>query len=31
MSHAAVFITCQIPERSGLPSVVRAMAAGAGV
>src|SRR6476646_3337069 len=23
MSHAAVFITCQIPDKSGLPSAVR--------
>src|SRR5687767_3202552 len=26
MSHAAVLTTCQMPERSGLPSAVRGMA-----
>ena len=30
MSHAAVFRTCQIPDRSGLPSAVRGMAVAAG-
>src|SRR3970040_358940 len=28
MSHAAVFIACQIPDKSGLPSGVRGMPAG---
>src|SRR5206468_2058307 len=30
MSHAAVFMACQIPDRSGLPSRVRGIAVAAG-
>src|SRR5918911_1340911 len=29
MSHTAVFITCQMPDRSGLPSAVRGRRGGA--